>query len=185
MECPSPSPGAFRAILAPVKTMRELLATLPRPGRVERVLVRVAHRGAMLNLPETTAIVGVGLRGDHRDDKTPSDAKRQVTLIQAEHFAVMSALAGREVTPENLRRNLVVSGLNLLALKKERFFVGEVLLEGTGACHPCSRMEETIGEGGYNVVRGHGGITARILTPGVIRAGDLVRPASPAEKWEK
>lgn len=128
-------------------------------------------------MPETEAIVGVGLRGDHRDGKAPSDAKRQVTLVQAEHFPVMSALAERDVTPADLRRNLVVSGLNLLALKDERFYVGNVLLEGTGPCHPCSRMEENLGEGGYNVVRGHGGITARVLTGGIIRVGDEVRPA--------
>ncbi|PYE52792.1 MOSC domain-containing protein [Deinococcus yavapaiensis KR-236] len=153
------------------------MTTLPRAGRIERVLVRTRHRGPMRDVPETQAIVGVGLHGDHRDAKTPSDAKRQVTLIQAEHFPVMIALAARDVTPEDLRRNLVVSGINLLALKDERFYVGSVLLQGTGPCHPCSRMEENLGEGGYNVVRGHGGITARVLEGGVLRVGDVVRPA--------
>ena len=101
--------------------------------------------------------------------------KRQVTLIQAEHLPVIAALAGvQSVTPEEMRRNIVISGLSVLALKDARFQLGEVILEGTGECHPCSRMEETFGPGGYNAVRGHGGITARVVRGGLIRVGDTL-----------
>ncbi len=76
--------------------------------------------------------------------------------------------------PALLRRNIVVSGINLLALNGAQFSIGGALMEGTGHCHPCSRMEETFGPGGYNAVRGHGGITARVLSGGVVRVGDPV-----------
>jgi MOSC domain-containing protein YiiM len=33
-------------------------------------------------------------------------------------------------------------------------------------------MEEIFGEGGYNAVRSHGGITARVVQSGVVRVGD-------------
>jgi MOSC domain-containing protein YiiM len=78
------------------------------------------------------------------------------------------------VDPVGLRRNLVISGINLLALKNARLQVGDAVLEIVGPCQPCSRMEETIGPGGYAAMRGHGGMTARIVTGGAIRIGDAV-----------
>jgi MOSC domain-containing protein YiiM len=98
-----------------------------------------------------------------------------VTLIQAEHLPVIATLTGHvSVPPEWLRRNLVVSCINLLALKDRRFRIGAVLLEGTGLCQPCSRMEEVLGPGGYNALRGHGGITARVVNGGSLCVGDRV-----------
>ena len=67
-----------------------------------------------------------------------------------------------------------MSAINLLALQHSRFSIGQVVLEGSGGCHPCSRMEAALGAGGFNAMRGHGGITARVLQPGLIRVGDEV-----------
>jgi len=160
-------------------SVQQLLHTLPQSGRLEWIGLRRAHRGKVESVREARAEPGRGLLGDHRSarpDPRP-EGKRHVTLIQAEHLPVIAALSARDVTFGTLRRNLAVSGINLLALKDRRFFVGEVLLEGTGLCHPCSRMEEALGPGGYNAVRGHGGILARVLTAGTLRVGDEVRPA--------
>ena len=158
-------------------TLAELRATLPRAGRLEAILLRPARRAEVEAVDRVTVLPGRGLEGDRRAtrDADPS-ATRQVTLVQAEHLDVIARLLGRDtVDPALLRRNLVVSGINLLALRDARFRVGEVELEGSGPCHPCSRMEEAFGPGGYNAVRGHGGITARILGDGELVVGDAVR----------
>ena len=118
---------------------------------------------------------GEGVESDHY--KTRTNGGRQVTLIQREDLASIASYLGRPVEPEDLRRNLVVTGINLLALKGRRFRVGEALLEWSGECHPCTRMEEILGPGGYNAVRGHGGITARVLEPADVRLGDVVTRA--------
>lgn len=73
-------------------------------------------------------------------------------------MAVVAAYLGRQdLEPELLRRNLVTQGVSLLALEERRFRVRGAVLEWTGWCHPCSRMEAALGEGGYNAVRGRGG----------------------------
>ncbi len=114
-----------------------------------------------------------GLVGDRR--ATPG--KRAVTLIQAEHLPVIAALAGRGAAPpEALRRNVVVAGVNLIGLRARRFRLGTAVLEGAGLCAPCSRMEEALGAGGYAAVRGHGGICAAVVSPGVARLGDALVP---------
>ena len=97
-------------------------------------------------------------------------------MIQAEHLPVVASLVGKAtIEPEVLRRNIVVSGINLLALKDRRFVIGDAVLEFTGHCVPCGRMEENLGQGGFNAMRGHGGITARVIQTGMIRCGDQVR----------
>ena len=101
---------------------------------------------------------------------------RQVTLIQQEHLSAIGAFLHQgTVDPSRLRRNIVVSGVNLLALKDKTFQIGEAVLEYTGLCHPCSKMERELGEGGYNAVRGHGGITARVIEPGLVKVGSQVQ----------
>ena len=157
---------------APDSPLGQLMACLPRPGRVEWIGLRPAREVPMVEAQRVYATTGKGLQGDRYGS---GSGKRGVTLLQAEHLPVIAALSAHaSVAPAQLRRNLVVSGLPLVALKGRRFRIGEVLLEGTGECDPCSRMEATLGPGGFNAMRNHGGLCARILEGGWIALGDAV-----------
>lgn len=154
-------------------TIKQLLNTLPQIGKVEWIGLRPAQIQAMQQVSEVQADTEVGLIGDRYAGRSK---KRQVTLIQHEHLSVIASTLGYdECDPALLRRNIAVSGINLLALKDKQFRVGDALLEYTGLCHPCSRMEQTFGAGGYNAVRGHGGLTAQVVENGLIRLGDAVK----------
>ena len=149
-----------------------LMSALPRAGRVEWIGLRAARDRPMREVDAAQATAGAGLAGDRY---AGGSGKRGVTLIQAEHLPVVAALAGHAVVaPATLRRNVVVSGIPLVALKGRRFRIGEVLLEGTDDCDPCARMEAALGPGGYNAMRGHGGLCARILEGGTLRRGDAL-----------
>jgi MOSC domain-containing protein YiiM len=156
-----------------MQTLPELLDTLPQIGRIRWIGLRPARGEPMTSVESVFADSNRGLSGDRYSGRS---GKRHVSLIQAEHLPVVASCLGREsVAPHLVRRNIVVSGINLLALKGRVITIGEVELEITGACHPCSRMEQTLGAGGYNAMRGHGGMTARILTCGIIALDAPVR----------
>lgn len=159
-----------------MKTIRDLLRPPQIEGRLESIIVRGSPREPARTVAATTALAGIGLADDRLGQRGEAElSTRQVTLIQAEHLAVIARLARVDaVDPVGLRRNLVISGINLLALKNARLQVGDAVLEIVGPCQPCSRMEETIGPGGYAAMRGHGGMTARVLVTGALKLGDVV-----------
>ena len=151
-------------------TLEQLLSHFAGAGRVEWIGIRPGKKVEMIAVDSLMLDPAYGLEGDHYAGRS---GKRQVTLIQAEHLPAIATLMHMErVTPDQLRRNIVVRGLNLLALKNRAFQLGAATLEYTGACHPCSRMETTLGFGGYNAMRGHGGITARVVHAGRVKLGD-------------
>lgn len=154
-------------------SMTELRDSLPQTGKVMWIGLRPQSQAELQAVEEAQAVEQTGLVGDHYKG---SSGKRQVTLIQAEHLEAVAKLLGMpRIDPLWTRRNIVVSGINLLAFEGRRFQIGEVILEFTGACEPCARMEANLGSGGYNAMQGHGGICTRVIQEGTIRLGDEVR----------
>ncbi|WP_424965940.1 MOSC domain-containing protein [Dinoroseobacter sp. S375] len=150
--------------------LRDMMARRAQAGRLDWIGLRPARRVGMVPV-EAVEVTGSGLDGDRA-----KPGKRAVTLIQAEHLPAIGAYLGRApVPPDLLRRNLVISGLNLLSLRDRDLRIGAtVVLRIKGICAPCSRMEEVFGHGGYAAVRGHGGMVAEVLAPGRIALGDGV-----------
>ena len=144
-----------------------------QPGRLEWIGLR-PEKFAPMQLVTGATITVAGLDGD-----LSKAGKRAVTLIQGEHLAVIGAMLGRDaIAPEILRRNLVVTGINLTALRGRRVQIGAAEVEVTTLCAPCSRMEMALGSGGYSAMRGHGGWCAQVVTQGDISLGDEILPSN-------
>ena len=151
--------------------LKSLIAGWAQPGRVRWIGLRPLRLEQVTSVDEVM-ITPEGLEGDHG-----RPGKRAVTLIQGEHLPVIGAMLGQgTVAPDILRRNLVVEGINLGALKGREVQVGDAILKFEVICAPCSRMEKALGQGGYSAVRGHGGWCASVLRPGRVRLGDAVQP---------
>lgn len=163
--------------------LRELTTKFAQTGQLQAIYCRSARGVLCVQTSSAIAIAGRGLQGDRASltvSQNPLGSNRQITLIQAEHIAVISALMNKIVDPASLRRNLIVSGINLLAAKSlfkdqpMHLIINDVVLEITGPCEPCSKMEASLGVGAYNAMRGHGGVTAKVIKGGELKLGDIV-----------
>ncbi len=110
--------------LSSASPLQKLMDTLPQHGSVCWIGTRPGRKKAMFSLSEVEAITQKGLSGDHYSGSVGS--KRQISLFQQEHLnTIASFMRLKKVSPEMLRRNIVVKGINLLALKDKTFWVGE------------------------------------------------------------
>jgi len=155
------------------RLLDKLCQDLPQ-GRLEWIGLRSERHGTVLVAKTALAVEGQGLEGDHRMTKTAGSA-RQVTLISREFIEAIGRHTGHSsIDPALLRRNLVISGMNMNLLRHQRLRIGEAVLETTALCHPCSRMNEALGPGGAAAMFGYGGLCARVIQSGRLAVGDPV-----------
>ena len=144
------------------------------PGRLEWIGLRTERRGHIDVVDRAEALVDLGLAGDHRCLKIPGSA-RQVTLISSEYIHQIAYQLGlQHIDPSLLRRNLVISGMNMNLLRFQRLQIGEAIFETSALCHPCSRMNEALGTGAATAMYGYGGLCAKIIRGEWICVGDQV-----------
>jgi len=156
-----------------MKSTNELLDIMPQIGKIEVITYRSEKKGSVKRAESVRISVESGMELDYQ---SKTGGKRMVTFIQQEHFPVLASILGKDVAPEDTRRNIVVSGINLRSLYNRTFQIGDsLILKGTGYCVPCQQMEKNLGPGGLNAMWGHGGITATVIQTGNISTGDKVK----------
>jgi MOSC domain-containing protein YiiM len=148
-------------------------------GELSWIGLRPDRRAPVVEVDSVQTVTGLGLEGDHRNGLAPGSG-RQVTLISEEyigqiaHFLSAEYEANRIVLPSQLRRNLVIKGMNLSALRFQRFSIGGAIFEAGDLCHPCLAMERNLGKGGIAAMIGHGGLCLKVVQSGLISVGDTV-----------
>lgn len=132
---------------------------------------RAAGTHSMVEVDKLCCVAGRGLEGDRFLDFKP-DYLGQITFFAIEaHGHLLRLLGDPRRAPSLYRRNVVTRGLDLNALIGEEFEIQGVRFSGTEECRPCGWMDEAFGPGAEKALRGCGGLRARILTSGVLRAG--------------
>jgi MOSC domain-containing protein YiiM len=126
----------------------------------------------LVEVPQIECVAGHGIRGDRFYDYR-DNYKGQITFFSfeifeklARHFGLTNKSAGA------VRRNVVVSGVDLNDLIGEEFSIQGVRLRGTAHCKPCYWMDQAIAPGAEEFLQGNGGLRAQILSDGVIAIGD-------------
>ena len=161
-------------------------------GNVVSIHIAPEGSAAMQSILEVGAVPGRGLEGDRYFtgngtwSTTASHGGREVTLIELEAVEALAGdvvdAAGKrlgiELAAVQTRRNIATSGVPLNHLVNREFRVGPVLMRGTRLCEPCKHLQDLTHPGVLSGLIHRGGLRAQILSAGVIRVGDAVRPNS-------
>jgi MOSC domain-containing protein YiiM len=127
----------------------------------------LAH--GIVSVPEAECVAGAGLVGD-RFFEHKTGYKGQITFFADEVFESLCqtlGVAGKD--PSVLRRNVLTRGVDLNALIGKTFSIQGVLFEGTEECRPCYWMDTAVAPGAEAVLKGRGGLRAKILQGGMLR----------------
>ena len=129
----------------------------------------VGHREPMSSVESARVIVGFGIEGDRHATGEGVRAARQVLLMDEETLEAFGLVHGE------VRENITTSGLDPTFLQEGQRLAlgGQVVLQITGPCAPCARMDE-IRPGLRQELDGRRGMLASVVRGGTIRAGDAI-----------
>lgn len=112
--------------------------------------------------------VGRGITGDRFEESL-----YPVTFFSLEVARSIEKAFDKRIDIELYRRNITVSGINLCELIGKQFYVGDVLFEGMAHCNPCTWMNAVIGKGTYQLMKGRGGLRAKVIKGGSLTLGEV------------
>ena len=148
----------------------------PGPGRVERLGVKRAHRGAMDARESIELVAGRGVEGS-----ADRGGRRQVTILEREVWDALMRELGSDAGPETRRANVLVSGIDLRASRGRVLQLGGTRIRVAGEVKPCERMEEAVaGLRALMYPEWRGGAFGQILDGGTVTVGDVVEWEEPA-----
>jgi MOSC domain-containing protein YiiM len=115
-------------------------------------------------------VAGRGIQGDRFFDYS-DDYKGQITFFSMEVFRdVCGRLGVQGLPPSAVRRNVMTEGVDLNELIGKRFRLQGVEFEGICECKPCYWMDRAISPGAEELLKGRGGLRAKILSSGTLHA---------------
>lgn len=147
-------------------------------GTVESIHIAPAAKAPMQDVEQAHAVPGAGLKGDRYFLKQGTffkpEADFELTLIEAEAIEAAAREYKVSLPAGEARRNVVTRDVPLNHLVGREFVVGGVRVRGIRLCEPCGHLEALTGLPVIKALRHRCGLRAQILTPGVIRVGDVV-----------
>ena len=147
-------------------------------GVVEGIYVAREGSAAMERVEEVNTMEGCGIEGDRYCEGTgfwtPYGDVCEVTLISSEDLDYIQNELGIRVRNGEHRRNIVTRGIKLEDLRRKRFRVGGTVLEYDRPRPPCRHVQDLTEPGMTRALKGRGGICARVVKAGKIRAQDAI-----------
>lgn len=118
---------------------------------------------------QVECLAGRGIQGDRYLDHK-EDFKGQITFFDwAVYQRIRADFNCPQLDPAWFRRNVLTEGVDLNSLIGQRFTLQGIEFEGSEECRPCYWMDEAVGPGVHEALKGFGGLRARILSDGILR----------------
>ena len=135
-------------------------------GSIISMRLCVGSRDPMKEIREASFITGQGMEGDRHLRSDGRRSNRQVLIMDSEtlnHF---------DLLPGQVRENITIKGLDFSSISAgdKVLLGGEVILEVTGDCEPCARMDE-IRPGLKDDLDGKRGLLAFVEKGGTVAVG--------------
>jgi MOSC domain-containing protein YiiM len=151
-------------------------------GKIVKLLISKDTQTPMLNVNQIVLEVGKGIFGDRYynqvgtfSNKGEIEPDRDVTLIEIEKIDALNQEQNLDITPEDLRRNIVVSNCDLNSLVDKEFQIGEVVLKGLRLCEPCKYLSDKLNnEEVLSQMIHKAGLRAQIIKGGSINLNSQV-----------
>lgn len=159
------------------------------PG-LQRILIAPRRGAPLADVDSAAAVPGRGLVGDRYHDGCGTFSgrpgvfagARELSLIGAEALSCCNTRLRREgraaLDAADLRRNLVVCGLDLRAMLGQELTIGEARLRIVSSCPPCGYLSRLLGVDAKAVLKGLGGVRAAVIDGGTLRAGATIAIAA-------
>ena len=139
-------------------------------GAIVSIQLCVGHREPMRSVESAEMTAGFGIEGDRHAVRRGARTARQVLLMDEETLGKFGLERGQ------VRENVTTSGIALHALAPgSRVSLGDsAVVEITGYCTPCARMDE-IRDGLQAALREQRGMLATVVSGGTVAVGDAVK----------
>jgi MOSC domain-containing protein YiiM len=120
----------------------------------------------VLEPDQIECVTGRGIRGDRFFDHA-ENYKGQITFFASEVYEELKQKFGVEDQAASaFRRNVMTSGVDLNDLIGTEFDIQGVRFAGVEECTPCYWMDRAFHPGTHEMLKGRGGLRARILSDG-------------------
>ena len=148
-------------------------------AKVLTIFTGPVEKGPVQEQKAVKAVAGAGIEGDrYWQGETPPeerDPTREITVVPIEGIRAAVEESGLDITPADMRRNIVTEGLDVRALIGKKFWIGEVQVEGLKDNPACAYLQRLAGKPLLKPMVDKGGIRGRIVSGGTIKQGDAIR----------
>ena len=139
-------------------------------GTIVSIYLCTGHRDPMKSVDSAEMKAGYGIEGDRHAVSEGVRTARQVLLMDEETLGKFGLATGQ------VRENITTSGLDLHSIEAgQQVSLGDsAVVEITGFCTPCARMDE-IRDGLRVELEEQRGMLATVIESGSIAVGDAVK----------